>query len=287
MNNGLIAVHWNLDGEINSIIDVAQGRQLLPEGKRITVELAPDHPVVYDAWDLESWTRSLGAPITSTTSIELVTKHRLLAELVVRREFGASTLTQTYRMRAGMRPVRHRLRHRLARGRKLLSLMVPLDVHTSEATCDIQFGHVKRPTHVSSSWDAASSRCARTASSISASRCSGSRPERRSLWPRIQNGASLCRWLRAAKYPDPDADHGRHAVTISVLPHGPGLHDVLHEAEALNLPLRIVSGRSDHALESVVTIDHRGVQISSVKQRRRVGRCDRPPLRGLRRPNHR
>ena len=33
--------------------------------------------------------------------------------------------------------------------------MVPLDVRTHEASCDIQFGHVKRPTHASSSWDAA------------------------------------------------------------------------------------------------------------------------------------
>jgi alpha-mannosidase len=71
--------------------------------------------------------------------------------------------------------------------------------------------------------------------------------------------------LRAPKYPDPDADHGRHAVTISVLPHGPGLHEVLHEAEALNLPLRVVTGDADRAPEPVVAIDHRGVQISSVK----------------------
>ena len=78
MHNGLIAAAWNLDGEIISIIDVARGRQLLPEGKRITLELAPDHPVVYDAWDLESWTRSLGSPISSCQSMEFATKHPLL-----------------------------------------------------------------------------------------------------------------------------------------------------------------------------------------------------------------
>ena len=36
---------------------------------------------------------------------------------------------------------------------QLLSLMVPLDVRASEAICDIQFGHVRRPTHPSrSTW---------------------------------------------------------------------------------------------------------------------------------------
>ena len=72
--------------------------------------------------------------------------------------------------------------------------------------------------------------------------------------------------LRAAKYPDPDADHGQHAVTISILPHGAGLHDVLHEAEALNLPLRVVrGGRAVAPRPPVVTIDHPGIQLSAVK----------------------
>ena len=266
MNNGLIAVCWNLDGEITSIIDVRQGRQLLPPGKRITLELAPDHPVVYDAWDLESWTRSLGAPITSATSIELVANHALQAELIVRRAFGASTLTQTYRLRAGSSRFDITFDIDWHEDEKLLSLMVPLDVHTSEATCDIQFGHVKRPTHASSSWDAAKFEvCAHRFVDLSEPSFGVAVLNDGRYGHGVQNGGVAVSLLRAAKYPDPDADHGRHAVTISVLPHGPGLHDVLHEAEALNLPLRIVSGQADHAHEPVVTIDHRGVQISSVK----------------------
>ena len=59
----------------------------------------------------------------------------------------------------------------------------------------------------------------------------------------VQDGGVRVSLLRAPKYPDPDADHGRHTVTISVLPHGAGLHEVLHEAEALNMPLRVVTGR--------------------------------------------
>ena len=38
----------------------------------------------------------------------------------------------------------------------------------------------------------------------------------------VQDGGVSVSLLRAAKYPDPDADHGRHAVTISLLPHGAG-----------------------------------------------------------------
>ena len=50
-------------------------------------------------------------------------------------------------------------------------------------------------------------------------------------------------------------------VTIAILPHGPGLHEVLAEAEALNLPLRVHAGcsgdgsRRDGA-PPVVSLDH-------------------------------
>ena len=267
MNNGLISVTWNLDGEVISIIDVLRGRQLLPEQKRITLELAPDHPVEYDAWDVESWTRSLGSAITSAPSIEFATRHPLLAELVVRRVFGSSSLTQKYVMRAGSARLDIHFDIDWHEDEKLLSLMVPIDVHTQEASCDIQFGNVKRPTHSSSPWDAAKFEvCAHRYVDFSEPSFGVAVLNNGRYGHGVQDGGVRVSLLRATKYPDPDADHGRHAVTISVLPHGPGLHDVLHEADALNMPLRIVtSGSASDAAPPVVTLDHRGVQLSSVK----------------------
>ena len=266
MNNGLISVSWNLNGEIISIIDVARSRQLLPAGQRITLELAPDHPVEYDAWDVESWTRSLGRAITSAPSIELTTTHTLLAELVVRREFGTSSLTQTYTMRAGSARLDITFDIDWQEDEKLLSLMVPIDVRAHEASCDIQFGHVKRPTHASSSWDAAKFEvCAHRFVDFSEPSFGVAVLNDGRYGHGVQDGGVRVSLLRAAKYPDPDADHGHHVVTISVLPHGPGLHDVLHQAEALNMPLRLVTGQAITTPPPVVTLDHRGVQISSVK----------------------
>jgi alpha-mannosidase len=267
MNNGLISVAWNLDGEVISIIDIARGRQLLPAGARVSLELAPDHPVEYDAWDVESWTRSLGASITSAASIEFTSRHPLLAELVVRRHFGSSSLVQTCTMRAGSARLDIHFDIDWHEDEKLLSLMVPLDVRTKEASCDIQFGHVKRPTHASSSWDAAKFEvCAHRYVDFSEPSFGVAVLNDGRYGHGVQDGGVSVSLLRAPKYPDPDADHGRHAVTISVLPHGPGLHDVLHEADALNIPLRLVaSGRAGSTPPPVVTLDHRGVQISSVK----------------------
>ncbi len=266
MDNGLIAVTWNLDGEITSIIDVVRSRQLMPAGRRITLELAPDHPVEYDAWDLESWTRFLGSPIITTSSVEFDAAHPLRAEVVVRRTFGSSNLTQRYTMRAGTPRLDIALDIDWHEDEKLLSLMVPLDVKVRDAVCDVQFGHVRRPTHASNSWDAAKFEvCAHRFVDFSEPSFGVAVLNDGRFGHGVQDGGVRVSLLRAPKYPDPDADHGRHSVTISVMPHGAGLHEVLHEAEALNMPLRVVTGRATVPSQPVVSVDQPGVLISSVK----------------------
>ena len=82
----------------------------------------------------------------------------------------------------------------------------------------------------------------------------------------VQDGGIRVSLLRAAKYPDPVQDHGRHRVTIAVMPHGPGLQSVLREAEALNLPLRVVApGERDDLPTPLVTVHGDGVELSAVK----------------------
>ena len=113
--------------------------------------------------------------------------------------------------------------------------MVPLDVHAREAACDIQFGHVMRPTHASNSWDAAKFEvCAHRYVDLSEPTFGVAVLNDGRYGHGVQDGGIRVSLLRAAKYPDPVQDHGQHRVTISVLPHGAGLHDVLREAEALN-----------------------------------------------------
>jgi alpha-mannosidase len=270
--NQFLSLKWDLEGSISSIIDIGAGRQLLPTGSTVHLELAPDHPVEYDAWDLESWTRSLGSPLGGVTSVEVVDAGPLVATLRVKREFGGSTLTQWITMRAESARLDIAFEIDWYEDEKLLSLVAPLDVHAREAACDIQFGHVMRPTHSSNSWDSAKFEvCAhryvdlaepgfgvavlndgRYGHSVQANDPRGH-----------QVVVSL---LRSAKYPDPTQDHGHHRFTIALLPHGPGLHDVVRQAEALNNPLRLAApGVADAMPAPVVEAGHPGVQVVAVK----------------------
>jgi alpha-mannosidase len=151
---------------------------------------------------------------------------------------------------------------------KLLSLLLPLDVHAREAACDIQFGHVMRPTHASNSWDAAKFEvCAHRYVDVSEPGFGVAMLNDGRYGHCVQDGGVRVSLLRAARFPDPVQDRGKHQVTISILPHGSGLHDVLREAEALNNPLRVVAAGTGISRPSpVVSVEHAGVEVSAVKR---------------------
>ncbi|MGE3590550.1 MAG: alpha-mannosidase, partial [Ilumatobacteraceae bacterium] len=272
LSNGLVCVQWDLDGTIVSIIDVEHGRELLPTARGITVELAPDHPVEYDAWDLESWTLRQGAPIgpSAESSVEVVERGPLVCSARVIRPFGRSRLELTYTLRAGSPRLDITIDVDWHEDEHLLSIMVPLDVRADVASCGIQFGHVERPTHPSSPWDAAKFEvCAHRYVDVSEPSFGVAVLDDGRYGHSLFDGGVRVSLLRAAKFPDPDADHGRHRTTIAVLPHGPGLHEVLAEAEALSYPLRVVAPTSPGSgtfPPPTVTIDHPGVELSAVKR---------------------
>jgi alpha-mannosidase len=123
----------------------------------------------------------------------------------------------------------------------LLSMAFPLDVHATSASCDVQFGVVERPTHPSSPWDAAKFEvCAHRYVDFSEPDFGVAVLNTGRYGHALFNGAIRVSLARAAKYPDPGADHGHHAVTFAVLPHGPGLADVRAAASLLNAPVRLV-----------------------------------------------
>jgi alpha-mannosidase len=71
---------------------------------------------------------------------------------------------------------------------------------------------------------------------------------------------------RAARYPDPTADGGRHQVRLALFPHGPGLADVVTEAERFNVPLRVVRGSAERAARApLVEMLGTGVEIDAIK----------------------
>ncbi|HEX6657170.1 MAG TPA: glycoside hydrolase family 38 C-terminal domain-containing protein, partial [Ilumatobacter sp.] len=222
MTNRHLAVRWDGGGNISSIIAVGAARELLPTGSRAAVlELAPDRPVRYDAWDLESWTPGLADALLDADSVEVVASGPLLGRVEVRRQFGPSRATVTYTMRAGSARLDIGIELDWQHDEHLLSMAFPLDVRADTAACDIQFGHVRRPTHPSTSWDAAKFEvCAHRYVDVSEPDFGVAVLNDGRNGHGLFDGRVRVSLARAARYPDPEADRGRHAVNLAVYPHG-------------------------------------------------------------------
>jgi alpha-mannosidase len=82
----------------------------------------------------------------------------------------------------------------------------------------------------------------------------------------LQDGGVRVSLLRAAKYPDPTQDHGRHQVTVALFLSGGHLPSVVREAERLNMPLRVVPAGTAAPTAPLVSIDGDGVELSAVKR---------------------
>jgi alpha-mannosidase len=268
MSNGRLAVSWDLDGNLRSVIDIARARELLPpRALGAVLELAPDRPVRYDAWDLESWVRAHPQQLTVADDVEVVERGPLVGSVRVQRSFGASSATVTYELRAGSPRLDVHVDVDWHHQEHLLSMAFPLDVRADHAACGIQFGAVRRPTHPSSSWDAAKFEvCAHRYVDVAEPSFGVAVLNDGRYGHHVFDGAVRVSLARGARYPDPDADQGRHAVTLSLFPHGPGLVDVVVEAERLDLPLRLVAdGRAAASAPPVVSITGRGVEVDAVK----------------------
>ena len=267
LDNGLVRVVVASDGTISSLVDLGADRECL-NGPGNLLQLFPDHPNTYDAWDVEAHTLQLEPTLlTDVESIDLVEHGPLRAALRVRRSFGESTIEQTYVLRAGSARLDVVTEVEWHENEKLLKAAFPFDVRADEARYDIQYGHVRRPTHRNTSWDDARFEvCGHFWADVAepdfgiallndgkyGHDCIGD-----------QDGTTMrLSLLRAPNYPDPDADRGTHRFTYSVLPHGASLAPVLTESWALNLPPRFTTREQRR---SIVRVDHPGVVVTAVK----------------------
>ena len=250
MTNGHLAVRWDGLGNITSIIDLARARDIVPIGQfAAALELAVDQPVEYDAWDLESWTRSSGVPLTGpgggrdTVEVSIVDAGPLVGRVRVERTFGPSRSVVVYELRADSPQLLVHVELDWHHDEHLLSMAFPLDVRSETAMCDIQFGVVGRPTHPSSPWDAAKFEvCAHRFVDVAEPDFGVAILNNGRYGHGVFDGAVRVSLAKSANYPDPNADRGHHEVTLAILPHGPGLAEVRDRAARLNAPVRIVTG---------------------------------------------
>jgi alpha-mannosidase len=243
-------------GLITSLYDKVAERELVPPGRAANLlQLHRDTPTYWEAWDIDRHYRRHAVDLVDGTC----------DGTRVVRSFGASTVTQTITLRGRTVEIDTHVEWR--ERQKLLKLAFPLDVHADRAASEIQFGHVHRPTHANTSWDAARfETCAHRwvhvgepGYGVAVANDGTYGHDITRDGPTTTVRLSL---LRAPLFPDPDADQGEHRFRVA-LRVGATIGDAVAEGYRLNLPLRRVRGGEDVA--PLVVVDDPAVVVEAVK----------------------
>ncbi|MEU8876046.1 glycoside hydrolase family 38 C-terminal domain-containing protein [Streptomyces javensis] len=274
LDNGLVRVELAEDGTIASVRDLAADREVLaPDAAGNLLRLHSDLPNYWDAWDIDKHYRNRYTDLTGAESITVAEDGPLLGALRVERHFGkGSRIAQTVVVRAGSRRVDIETEIDWHEAEKILKAAFPVDVRADHSRAEIQFGHVQRPTHTNTSWEAArfevyGHRWVHIGEpgygvAVLNDATYGHDVSRTT---RESDGGTTTTvrlsLVRAPRVPDPEADQGKHRFTYALLP-GATVEDAIAEGYALNLPLRVGSAAP---AAPVITSDHPAVTVEAVK----------------------
>ncbi|GAA1051210.1 alpha-mannosidase [Arthrobacter russicus] len=269
LENDRLRVVVGADGLFESVYDVRQNREVLA-GPGNLFQLHPDFPNDWDAWDVDSFYRNTAVDLTAADSIEQVDAETLL----IKRSFGDSTLEEMVSLRSGAGQVDLKVSVDWHEKEKFLKLSFPLDVQAERSSAEIQFGHVHRPTHANTSWDAAKFEiCAHRWVQVeepgygvavvnSATYGHDVSSSARSSAAAAAGTTVRLSVLRAPRFPDPGTDQGRHVFDYALVP-GASVVDAVAAGYAINLPERVLHGAQ--GVGPLLAVDHDAVVIASVK----------------------
>ncbi|MFI5874369.1 alpha-mannosidase [Streptomyces sp. NPDC051445] len=273
LDNGLVRVQVAEDGTLSSVRDLRANREVLADRGNL-LRLHTDLPNYWDAWDIDKHYQNRYTDLLEPESVTVVEEDPLVGAIRVTRSFGkGSTITQTITLRAGSPRIDFETDIDWHEAEKILKAAFPVDIRAPHSSAEIQFGHIQRPTHTNTSWEAARFEVSGhrwvhigepgygvAVINDSTYGHDVSRTVREDGGTTTTVRLSL---VRAPRVPDPEADQGRHRFTYALLP-GASIEDAVAEGYSLNLPLRVAKA-PDAAPGPVVSVDGDGITVEAVK----------------------
>ncbi|KAH9821763.1 family 38 glycoside hydrolase [Melampsora americana] len=270
--NAFLTVWISTKGQITSITDTGLGRQiLLPDSKAgfvifqgkcaLKVETFQknvinvvkigvlDQPISFDAWDVDIFHLDTKESILAS-SIEVTEAKGLRASLVVQYEFGKSKILSTISLDAvpgslkedAMTMLRFDVIADWHERHRFLKFELPLDINADQATYEIAFGTLNRPTHKNTTWDQAKFEvCGHRFADLSEYGYGVALINDCKYGYSCEGSYLRLSLLRSATYPDPQQDQGHHRFSFAVLPHRTHFIEsqVPQAALAFNNPLHL------------------------------------------------
>ncbi|MFH8787904.1 alpha-mannosidase [Streptomyces roseoverticillatus] len=270
LDNGLLRVEIDGRGLVVSVYDPAAEREAIAPGAAANLlQLHQDFPNMWDAWDVDHFYRNTVADLTDADTVEAAGD----GAVRVVRAFGSSRVEQWISLPAGERRLDIATEVDWHETEKFLKAAFPLDVHADRTAAETQFGHLYRPTHTNTSWDAAKfEACAHRFVHLEepgwgvavVNDSTYGYDVTRTVRPDGTGTTTTVRLslLRAPRFPDPRTDQGTHRFRYALVPDA-SIGDAVREGYRINLPERRVPGGA--AVPPLVRAGNDAVVVSAVK----------------------
>lgn len=273
LDNGSLRATVDSRGLVTSLVHVPTGREAVAPGCGANLlQMHPDLPLSADAWDVDSFYRNTVTDLTDVEEVHVVADGGQQGAVRVVRRFGSSRVEQVLRLVRGQCRLDVDTIVDWHETEKFLKAAFPLDVHADRSTAEIQFGHVHRPTHTNTSWDAARFEiCAHRWLHV-AEPGYGVAIVNDSIYghdvtrtTRAHGGTTTTvrlSLLRAPRFPDPHTDQGLHRFHYAVVV-GADIPDAVREGYRINLPERSRPGSA--TVQPLACLDGDGATVETVK----------------------
>ncbi len=272
-------LHITLDdaGHIVTCYDKRAKRDVLEEGEAANVLQAfEDKPLAHDAWDIDIFYQDKMWVVDQVSSIRVIEEGPVRVGLEIRRAFRHSLIVQRLYAYAHTPRVDVQTEVDWHEHHTLLKVAFPVAIHNTNATYEIQFGALERPTHWNTSWDYARFEvCGHRWADLSEGDYGASLLNDCKYGHDIRGNVMRLTLIKSATAPDPEADQGLHRFTYAFYPHsGDWRCGTVQEAAQLNDPLLAVpltgempsSGEGLPPTLGLVSCDAAHVVIDTVKR---------------------
>jgi alpha-mannosidase len=240
LENDYLLVHFNESGDITRIFDKKAKREVLaPNTVANQFQAFEDRPKSWDAWDVDIFYDDKMWLAEPVESIKFVENGALRQTIEVKRKIQNSEYTQRISLNRNSPRLDFDTSINWMERHTMLKVAFPMDILAPQATYEIQWGNVQRPTHRNTSWDwARFETCAQKWVDLSEGDYGVSLLNDCKYGHDIHDNVMRITLLRSPTMPDPIADFGEHQFKYSLYPHVGNWNDeTQREAYLLNDPI--------------------------------------------------
>lgn len=260
----------NEQGQIEKLYDKEYQRNVLaPKERGNVLQMFEDKPLDNDAWDIDIYYQQKMREVTDLKKWEIKEQGSLRLVIGLEWKYMNSTIEQEMILYSTNRRIDFSTHVDYRERQQLLKAAFPVDIRTTYATYDIQYGNVRRPNHWNTSWDQARfESVGHRFADLSERNYGVALLNDCKYGYDVKDNLLRISLLRSGKQPDHMQDIGEHVFTYSLLPHGGDFVEggVVPSAFELNNPVLAVEGKEKTDAVSFFTLDNPEVEVDAVKK---------------------